>query len=53
MVSEKDQMSIVVINSIDIRKPTLEDVFLYYTGRKIRDQEASGSEQFKSRFMHH
>jgi len=29
----------IEIKSIDIRKPTLEDVFLYYTGRKIREQE--------------
>jgi len=42
----------IKIKSIDIRKPTLEDVFLYYTGRKIRDQRASNIEQFKKRFMH-
>jgi ABC-2 type transport system ATP-binding protein len=29
------------------KKPTLEDVFLYLTGRKIRDDEASNSEKFK------
>ena len=40
----------VKIKSIDIRKPTLEDVFLYYTGRKIREQEADVSERFKRRF---
>ena len=27
------------IKSISVRKPTLDDVFLYYTGRTIRDQE--------------
>jgi ABC-2 type transport system ATP-binding protein len=42
----------IEIKSIDIRKPTLEDVFLYYTDRKIRDQEAGNLEQFKRRFMH-
>jgi len=42
----------IKIKSIDIRKPTLEDVFLYYTGRKIREQKASNLEQFKRRFMH-
>ncbi len=41
----------VRLESIDIRKPTLEDVFLYYTGRKIRDQEASGSEAFRRGFI--
>jgi len=40
----------VHIESIDIRKPTLEDVFLYYTGRKIREQEASSAEVFRRRF---
>lgn len=28
----------VSISSIDVRKPTLDDVFLYYTGRRIREQ---------------
>ncbi len=42
----------IEINSIDIRKPTLEDVFLYYTGKKIREQDAGNSipEQFRRRF---
>ncbi len=32
----------VSITSIDVRRPTLDDVFLYYTGRRMRvqDQEA-------------
>jgi len=29
------------------KKPTLEDVFLHFTGRKIRDGEASNFEKFK------
>jgi ABC-type multidrug transport system ATPase subunit len=29
----------VKIKSISVRKPTLDDVFLSYTGRKIRDDE--------------
>ena len=29
----------IKIKSISVRKPTLDDVFLYYTGRTIRDQE--------------
>ncbi len=37
----------VKIKSIDIRKPTLEDVFLYYTGRRIREEEVKGIDQFK------
>jgi ABC-2 type transport system ATP-binding protein len=31
----------IKINSIMIHKPSLEDVFLYYTGRTIREEEAS------------
>lgn len=30
----------VTISSINLRKPTLDDVFLHYTGREIRDQQA-------------
>ena len=28
----------IIISSIDVRKPTLDDVFLYYTGRSMREQ---------------
>jgi len=28
----------ISISSIDVRKPTLDDVFLYYTGRSMREQ---------------
>ena len=46
------ERSNIEVNSIDVRKPTLEDVFLHYTGRKIRDEEANGSvpPQFRRRF---
>jgi ABC-2 type transport system ATP-binding protein len=29
----------VTISSIDVRRPTLDDVFLYYTGRSMREQD--------------
>ncbi len=32
------------IQSVSISRPTLDDVFLYYTGRTIRDAEASTAE---------
>ncbi len=35
----------VPINSVSIARPTLDDVFMNYTGRTIRDAEASGSER--------
>ncbi len=35
----------VPIKSVSIARPTLDDVFMRYTGRTIRDAEASGSER--------
>jgi ABC-2 type transport system ATP-binding protein len=35
-------MNGVVIRSVGLHEPTLEDVFLKFTGRKIRDAEAAG-----------
>jgi ABC-2 type transport system ATP-binding protein len=35
----------VPISSVSIARPTLDDVFMNYTGRTIRDAEASGSER--------
>lgn len=37
----------IPIDSISIHKPTLEDVFLYFTGRSIREEEASGKERMR------
>jgi len=34
----------IPISSIAIRKPTLEDVFLHYTGKTIRDEEESAGD---------
>jgi ABC-2 type transport system ATP-binding protein len=35
----------VTINSVNVARPTLDDVFMNYTGRTIRDAEASGTER--------
>ncbi|WP_214021599.1 ATP-binding cassette domain-containing protein [Methanoculleus sp.] len=35
------------ITSLSVRKPTLEDVFLHYTGRTIREEEVSGKEAMR------
>lgn len=35
------------IKSVNLRKPTLEDVFLYFTGKTIREGEASQEEKNK------
>jgi len=32
----------VKINSVNLHKPSLEDVFLFFTGKKIRDEEGEG-----------
>jgi ABC-2 type transport system ATP-binding protein len=37
----------IAIESISVHKPTLEDVFLHFTGRRIREEEASGKERLR------
>ena len=39
----------IEIASVDLHKPTLEDVFIHFTGKTIRDQEASAGERFRER----
>ena len=36
------------IQSVRVSRPTLDDVFMNYTGRTIRDAEASGNERLRS-----
>jgi ABC-2 type transport system ATP-binding protein len=38
----------IPIQSIRVARPTLDDVFMSYTGRTIRDAEASGNERMKA-----
>ena len=38
-IIEIAQKEKIKIKSISVRKPTLDDVFLYYTGRTMRDEE--------------
>jgi ABC-2 type transport system ATP-binding protein len=38
----------VRVISIETRKPTLEDVFLYYAGSKMRDSESNTAERMKT-----
>lgn len=35
------------IDAIELRKPTLDDVFLHFTGRAIREEEASDKEHMR------
>ncbi len=37
------------IKSVNLRKPTLEDVFLHFTGKTIREAEANQDEKNKKR----
>jgi len=41
----------VEIKSISVKKPTLEDVFINYTGRKIREETADYTPD-RMRMMH-
>jgi ABC-2 type transport system ATP-binding protein len=40
------------IQSVELRKPTLDDVFLNLTGKKIREEEASGKDAMRQRMRH-
>ncbi len=40
------------VTCVSLRKPSLEDVFLHFTGRTIREQEASQSERFRAMMRH-
>jgi ABC-2 type transport system ATP-binding protein len=39
----------IKIDSISLREPTLDDVFMHYTGKNIRDEVVSPSESFRIR----
>jgi ABC-2 type transport system ATP-binding protein len=41
----------VTVNCVHLRKPSLEDVFLHFTGRTIREQEASQGERNRNLMM--
>lgn len=41
----------VAVQSIRLKRPTLDDVYLYYTGREIREAEGSREEIARSRRM--
>jgi ABC-2 type transport system ATP-binding protein len=43
----------VAVSCVNLRKPSLEDVFLHFTGRTIREQEANQSERNRAVMMAH
>ena len=42
-----DNVGGVDVRSVSVRRPSLDDVFIEYTGRAIRDAEAGANDQFK------
>jgi ABC-2 type transport system ATP-binding protein len=42
-----DNVGGVDVRSVSVRRPSLDDVFLEYTGRAIRDAEAGANDQFR------
>lgn len=49
-IAKKNKIDVIEAN---IRKPTLNDVFLILTGRKIREETVSLKEKLKTRMMGH
>jgi ABC-2 type transport system ATP-binding protein len=49
MTTLADSGSPVIVTSVSLRRPTLEDVFIKLTGRAIRDEEADGKDQMRAR----
>ncbi len=41
----------ISIENIEMRNPSLEDVFIHYTGKSIRDEEGSGNESMREIVM--
>jgi len=50
LIIEISQSEKIRIKSISVRKPTLDDVFLHYTGRTMRDQEKINNNESQPRF---
>jgi ABC-2 type transport system ATP-binding protein len=38
----------VKVNAVDLHRPTLEDVFIHFTGKSIRAHEASSNERLRN-----
>jgi ABC-2 type transport system ATP-binding protein len=50
LIIEISRSENIKIKSINVRKPTLDDVFLYFTGRTIRDNENKNNIETNPRF---
>jgi ABC-2 type transport system ATP-binding protein len=40
----------ITVKSVVLKQPSLEDVFIHYTGRRIRDAHADEKERLRRRF---
>jgi ABC-2 type transport system ATP-binding protein len=40
----------IPVSSISMHSPSLEDVFLHYTGKTIREEEASAKDRMRKRY---
>ena len=47
------QKNRIEVNSVILKRPSLEDVFIHYTGRTIREQEADGKDVNKMMMKMH
>jgi ABC-2 type transport system ATP-binding protein len=43
----------VTVTCVNLHKPSLEDVFLHFTGRTIREHEADQSERLRAAMRRH
>ena len=43
-IASKNEIS---VDSVALKRPSLEDVFIHHTGRTIRDEEGDGKGSFK------
>jgi ABC-2 type transport system ATP-binding protein len=41
----------VGVRSVNVRRPSLDDVFMEYTGRELRDADAGAADQFRANAM--
>jgi len=39
----------IIVDSVSLRKPSLDDVFLHFTGKTIREQEVTGKDAMRQR----
>ncbi len=46
-IIEMAQQNSINVNSVSLKRPSLEDVFIHYTGRSIREEEGSAKDSMR------